>query len=961
MDKIVVKGAKMHNLKNVDVEIPRDKLTVITGLSGSGKSTLAFDTIYAEGQRRYVESLSTYARQFLGVMDKPEVESIEGLSPAISIDQKTAPRNPRSTVGTTTEIYDHLRLMFARVGVPHCPVCESAIVRQSSSQIVEHVKVMDEGRRIMLLAPLVNGKKGEHKATIEKAQKEGFIRLRIDGEVYSVLELPELDKNKPHDIEVVVDRLVVKDYEPIKTELSSGQVIEKPNPDSTRLADSIETTLAHGHGVMMVLDAETGESHKFSENFSCNDHPEVALTEVEPRNFSFNSPHGACTTCHGLGTKLEIDPELIMPNKKLSLAEGAIMPWASSSSHLTWYTRILEAVAEKYKFSMDQPISELSEEAMKKVLYGTGDEKYDVKMESHGGASKSEFSTRYEGVIPNLERRYLETDSDYVRKKIEQYMQILPCPSCHGKRLKPEYLSVTIDGKNISHVTEMSISEARNFFDTVLLSDSQKMIAEPIFREVQARLGFLDQVGVSYLTLNRASNTLSGGEAQRIRLATQIGSHLMGVLYVLDEPSIGLHQNDNEKLIETMIALRDKGNTVIVVEHDVDTMLAADYVLDIGPGAGKHGGQVVAAGTPEEIMKNPNSVTGKYLSGEREIPMPDTRREGNGKEIKIIGAVENNLKDVSVQFPLGTFICVTGVSGSGKSSLINSILVKKVSSVINRSKKHAGAHQDITGIEHLDKLINIDQSPIGRTPRSNPATYTGVFTDIRDLFTQTPESRVRGYKPGRFSFNVKGGRCEVCQGDGVKKIEMHFLPDVYVPCETCKGQRYNRETLEISYRGKNIAEVLKMTVDEALVFFEAIPSIKTKLETLSRVGLGYVALGQSAPTLSGGEAQRIKLATELSKRSTGKTLYVLDEPTTGLHFDDVRKLVEVLQELVDGGNTVLVIEHNLDLIKCCDHIIDMGPDGGSGGGLVIAEGTPEAVANMGDKSYTGKWLKKMGL
>lgn len=961
MDKIVVKGAKMHNLKNVDVEIPRDKLTVITGLSGSGKSTLAFDTIYAEGQRRYVESLSTYARQFLGVMDKPEVESIEGLSPAISIDQKTAPRNPRSTVGTTTEIYDHLRLMFARVGVPHCPVCESAIVRQSSSQIVEHVKVMDEGRRIMLLAPLVNGKKGEHKATIEKAQKEGFIRLRIDGEVYSVLELPELDKNKPHDIEVVVDRLVVKDYEPIKTELSSGQVIEKPNPDSTRLADSIETTLAHGHGVMMVLDAETGESHKFSENFSCNDHPEVALTEVEPRNFSFNSPHGACTTCHGLGTKLEIDPELIMPNKKLSLAEGAIMPWASSSSHLTWYTRILEAVAEKYKFSMDQPISELSEEAMKKVLYGTGDEKYDVKMESHGGASKSEFSTRYEGVIPNLERRYLETDSDYVRKKIEQYMQILPCPSCHGKRLKPEYLSVTIDGKNIAHVTEMSISEARNFFDTVLLSDSQKMIAEPIFREVQARLGFLDQVGVSYLTLNRASNTLSGGEAQRIRLATQIGSHLMGVLYVLDEPSIGLHQNDNEKLIETMIALRDKGNTVIVVEHDVDTMLAADYVLDIGPGAGKHGGQVVAAGTPEEIMKNPNSVTGKYLSGEREIPMPDTRREGNGKEIKIIGAVENNLKDVSVQFPLGTFICVTGVSGSGKSSLINSILVKKVSSVINRSKKHAGAHQDITGIEHLDKLINIDQSPIGRTPRSNPATYTGVFTDIRDLFTQTPESRVRGYKPGRFSFNVKGGRCEVCQGDGVKKIEMHFLPDVYVPCETCKGQRYNRETLEISYRGKNIAEVLKMTVDEALVFFEAIPSIKTKLETLSRVGLGYVALGQSAPTLSGGEAQRIKLATELSKRSTGKTLYVLDEPTTGLHFDDVRKLVEVLQELVDGGNTVLVIEHNLDLIKCCDHIIDMGPDGGSGGGLVIAEGTPEAVANMGDKSYTGKWLKKMGL
>lgn len=961
MDKIVVKGARMHNLKNIDVEIPRDKLTVITGLSGSGKSTLAFDTIYAEGQRRYVESLSTYARQFLGVMDKPEVESIEGLSPAISIDQKTAPRNPRSTVGTTTEIYDHLRLMFARVGVPHCPVCNKAIVRQTASQIVEHVKAMEVGRKIMLLAPIVNGKKGEHKNYIEKAQKDGFIRLRIDGEIHSILEIPELDKNKAHDIEVVVDRLVVKDYSPLVKELNSGEKIESPNPDATRLADSIETTLSHGHGVMMVLDHDTNEVHKFSENFSCDDHPEVALSEIEPRNFSFNSPHGACETCHGLGTRLEIDPDMVIPNKKLSLSEGAIMPWASSSSHLTWYTRILEGVARKYKFSMDDPVKTLSEAAMKLVLYGTGEDKYEVRMESQGGASSSEFSTRYEGVIPNLERRYLETDSDYVRKKIEQFMQILPCPACEGKRLKPEYLSVTINGKNIADATSMSIAESHQFFEDLLLGNMQMAIAEPILKEIQARLSFLNQVGVSYLTLNRASNTLSGGEAQRIRLATQIGSHLMGVLYVLDEPSIGLHQNDNEKLIETMLMLRDKGNTVIVVEHDVDTMLAADYILDIGPGAGKHGGQVVAAGTPQEIIKDPNSVTGQYLAGKLSIPMPKTRRKGNGKFLEIIGAVENNLREVDVKFPLGTFICVTGVSGSGKSTLINDILVKMVSSTINRSKKIAGAHQDLRGIEHLDKLINIDQSPIGRTPRSNPATYTGVFTDIRDILSQTPESRMRGYKPGRFSFNVKGGRCETCQGDGVKKIEMHFLPDVYVPCEVCKGQRYNRETLEVSYRGKNIAEILSLTVDEGLEFFDAIPSIKTKLETLSRVGLGYIALGQSAPTLSGGEAQRIKLATELSKRSTGKTLYVLDEPTTGLHFDDVNKLVAVLQELVDGGNTVLVIEHNLDLIKCCDHIIDMGPDGGNGGGLLVAEGTPEAVAQMGDKSYTGKWLKKMGL
>lgn len=951
----------MHNLKNIDVEIPRDKLTVITGLSGSGKSTLAFDTIYAEGQRRYVESLSTYARQFLGVMDKPDVESIEGLSPAISIDQKTAPRNPRSTVGTTTEIYDHLRLFFARVGVPHCPICHKAIVRQSASQIVEHIKAMDQGRRIMLLAPLVSGKKGSHGAEIETAKKEGFVRLRIDGEIYSVLELPELDPTLEHDVEVVVDRLVVKDYEPLVKELSSGQKLITPNPNSTRLADSVETTLAHSHGVMMVLDDETGETHTFSENFSCNEHPEVAISEVEPRNFSFNSPHGACEVCHGLGTRLEIDSDLVMPNKKLSLSEGAIMPWASSSSHLTWYTQILEAVSVKYKFSMDEPVSKLNEKAMKLVLYGTGEEKYEVKMESHGGATKSEFNTKYEGVIPNLQRRFLETDSDYVRKKIEQFMQIHMCNTCEGKRLKPEYLSVTVDGKNIADATNMSIEESSAFFEGLVLNETQKMIAEPILREVQARLGFLNQVGVSYLTLNRASNTLSGGEAQRIRLATQIGSHLMGVLYVLDEPSIGLHQNDNEKLIETMISLRDKGNTVIVVEHDVDTMLAADYLLDIGPGAGKHGGYVVAAGTPKEVMANKDSVTGQYLSGRKKIPMPEKRRKGNGKFLEVLGAVENNLKDIDAKFPLGTFICVTGVSGSGKSSLVNDIMVRKVSATINRSKKLTGAHRDITGIEHLDKLINIDQSAIGRTPRSNPATYTGVFTDIRDIFSQTPESRLRGYKPGRFSFNVKGGRCEVCQGDGVKKIEMHFLPDVYVPCETCKGKRYNRETLEITYRGKNIAGVLDMTVDEGFEFFASIPSIKTKLQTLSRVGLGYLHLGQSAPTLSGGEAQRIKLASELSKRSTGKTLYVLDEPTTGLHFDDVNKLVAVLQELVDGGNTVLVIEHNLDLIKCCDHIIDIGPTGGNGGGLIIAEGTPEEVANMGKESFTGMWLKKMGI
>jgi excinuclease ABC subunit A len=958
--KIVVKGAHMHNLKNIDVEIPREQLTVVTGLSGSGKSTLAFDTIYAEGQRRYVESLSTYARQFLGVMDKPDVESIEGLSPAISIDQKTAPRNPRSTVGTVTEIYDHLRLLFARIGVPHCPKCQQPIVRQTPTQIVDHVIAMGEGRRILLLAPIVRGRKGEHIGTLEKLKKDGFVRVRVDGKVYSILEIPKLDKKKEHSIEIVIDRLKVKNFKKDVKKLSSGQKIETPNADLSRLADSVEMALTHGDGIMMVMDHETKEVQKFSENFSCESHPEVCIEEIEPRNFSFNSPHGACEECHGLGTKLEIDPDLVIPNKKLSLSEGAILPWAATTSHLTWYNKILHSVAKKHKFSVDTPVSELTADQLQLVFYGTGDEKYTVSM-SGNAKHTGEFQTRFEGVIPNLERRFLETDSDYIRKKIEQFMRILPCPTCEGKRLKPEMLAVTIDEKSISDTTDLSISEAQEFFADLTLTDTQRLVADPILREINSRLKFLDHVGVSYLTLNRAANTISGGEAQRIRLATQIGSALVGVLYVLDEPSIGLHQKDNEKLIETLSTLRDVGNTVIVVEHDVETMLAADYILDVGPGAGKHGGEIVAAGTPKQIMANKKSVTGKYLAGTKEIPAPKKYRKGNGKFLEVLGAAEHNLKDIDVKFPLGTFTCITGVSGSGKSTLVNHILVKKVAATINRSKAIAGAHREIRGIENIDKIINIDQSAIGRTPRSNPATYTGVFTDIRDLFAQTPESRIRGYKPGRFSFNVKGGRCEMCQGEGVKKIEMHFLPAVYVPCESCKGKRYNREALEITYRGKTIADVLDMTVNEAQEFFENIPSIKTKLATLQKVGLGYIHLGQSATTLSGGEAQRIKLSTELSKRSTGKTLYVLDEPTTGLHFDDVKKLVEVLQELVEGGNTVIVIEHNLDLVKCADHLIDMGPDGGYGGGMVVAEGTPKEISKNPKNSYTAKWLKKMGV
>ncbi len=959
-DKIIVRGAKIHNLKNIDVEIPKHKFTVITGLSGSGKSSLAFDTIYAEGQRRYVQSLSTYARNFLQSMEKPEVDSIEGLSPAISIDQKTAARNPRSTVGTVTEIYDFLRLLFAKVGTPHCPKCGKPIERQTPHQILEEVAKMPENKRILVLSPLIRGQKGQHLKLVEKAKKEGFVRMRVNGEVYPITDLPILDENKKHYIEIVVDRLVVKDLDRKVEKFSNGEEIELPNPNRTRLSDSIETALKFGGGLVIIADNESDEQQIYSENFACSD-CHVSIPEIAPRSFSFNSPHGACEDCHGLGTKLEIDRELVMPNKNLTLAEGGIMPWSTTTSHIGWYNKILESVAKNHKFSMNQPIKDLTPEALEIVLYGDKDKKYKVqinKSEQRDSGFSGEYETTFEGVIPNLERRYHETDSDYVRKKVEAFMRILTCQSCNGQRLKPEILAVKISGKSIMDTTALSVDKALKLFNSLKLSPSKQEIADQILHEVKNRLQFLLNVGLAYLTLDRAANTLSGGEAQRIRLATQIGSRLSGVIYVLDEPSIGLHQNDNDKLIKTLIDLRDIGNTVIVVEHDVDTMLASDYILDVGPGAGKHGGRIIAAGTPDEIMKDPNSVTGKYLSGKDELTVPKERRKGNGKKLSIINATEHNLQNVSVHFPLGTFIAVTGVSGSGKSTLINDILVKRVSQELYRSKADPGAHESIEGLEHLDKIINIDQSPIGRTPRSNPATYTGVFTDIRDLFSKTPEARTRGYKAGRFSFNVKGGRCEACAGDGIKKIEMHFLPDIYVPCETCKGKRYNEDALTIRYRGKNIFEVLTMTVDEALEFFAAIPSITAKLKTLSEVGLGYIQLGQAATTLSGGEAQRIKLATELSRRSTGKTLYVLDEPTTGLHFDDVKKLLAVLQKLVSKGNTVLVIEHNLDVVKSVDHIIDMGPDGGDNGGTVVATGTPEEVIKV-KNSYTGIWLKKL--
>lgn len=964
-DKIIVKGAKIHNLKNIDVEIPKNKFTVITGLSGSGKSSLAFDTIYAEGQRRYMESLSTYARNFLQLMDKPEVDSIEGLSPAISIDQKSAPRNPRSTVGTVTEIYDYLRLLFAKIGTPHCPVCNRAIERQSSELIISEIADMPEGKKIILLSPVVRDRKGQHQKVFEKIQKDGFVRVRVDGEIMPITDLPNLDENKKHSIEIVVDRLVVKDLKKITQKLSSGQFLDLPNPNRSRLADSVEICLKYGNGMMSVLDFDEKKEKIFSERFACPDH-NISMPELEPRSFSFNNPHGACPTCHGLGTKLEIDSDLIIPNKNLTLAEGAIIPWSSTTSHLGWYTRILSVVAKKHGFSMDVPVKKLSKEAMEIVLYGDKENKYTIDigkssfedLDSDIPVFSREYETSYEGVIPNLERRFLETDSDYVRRKIEGFMRVLICPSCKGKRLKPEILAVKVNGNSIMDLSELSVKKAIDFFQNIKLNKEKTEISKQINKEILNRLSFLENVGLSYLTLNRAANTLSGGEAQRIRLATQIGSKLSGVIYVLDEPSIGLHQNDNDKLIKTLVDLRDLGNTVIVVEHDVDTMLAADYLIDIGPGAGKHGGRVISKGSPEEVMKDKNSITGQYLCGEKCVSLPKKRRKGNGNFIKIFGATEHNLKNIDVSIPLGEFIAVTGVSGSGKSTLINSILVKSVSKEIWGSKVNPGAHKEIFGIEHLDKIINIDQSAIGRTPRSNPATYTGVFTDIRDLFAKTPEAKLRGYKSGRFSFNVKGGRCEMCKGDGIKKIEMHFLPDIFVPCETCKGRRYNSEALEITYRGKNIHEVLQMTVEDAMDFFKSIPSVNTKLKTLFEVGLGYLKLGQTANTLSGGEAQRIKLATELSKRATGKTLYVLDEPTTGLHFDDVKKLLDVLQKLVDKGNTVLVIEHNLDVIKSVDYIVDLGPDGGDEGGFLVGHGTPEQLIKN-EKSYTGKWLKKL--
>ena len=969
-DKIIIKGARLHNLKNLNCEIPRNKFTVITGLSGSGKSSLAFDTIYAEGQRRYVESLSTYARNFLQLMEKPDVDSIDGLSPAISIDQKTAPRNPRSTVGTVTEVYDFLRLLFAKVGTPHCPKCGKPIERQTLGQILEEVVKMPEDTKILILAPMIRDHKGQHSKIFEKIKKEGFVRVRVDGEVYPITDVPQLDENKKHSIEVVVDRLVVKDLDKKVQKLSSGQEIDLPNPNRTRLADSLETALKFGEGLLMIVDNDTGKAKTYSEHFACNT-CHINVPEISPRSFSFNSPHGACPECHGLGTKLEIDPDLIIPNKNLTLAEGAIMPLSTTTSHLSWYNKILESVAKVHKFSMNVPVKKLSKEAMEIVLYGDKEREYTIQFGNKVNISGEEndaedeetmfsngYSTTFEGVINNLQRRYLETDSDYVRKKIEGYMRILRCPSCNVKRLKPEILAVKINDLSIIDVTELSVTKAINYFQNLKLTPEKTEIAKLILHEIRNRLQFLENVGLSYLTMDRTANTLSGGEAQRIRLATQIGSRLSWVIYVLDEPSIGLHQNDNEKLINTLISLRDIGNTVIVVEHDVDTILAADYILDIGPGAGKNGGHIVAEGTPEEIIKNPNSITGKYLAGKAEIPIPGIRRKGNGKYIEVIEAKEHNLKNINAKFPLGTFIGITGVSGSGKSTLINDILVKRLTQELYGSKTDPGVHKEIKGLENLDKIINIDQSPIGRTPRSNPATYTGVFTDIRELFAQTSDAKLRGYKAGRFSFNVKGGRCEACRGDGIKRIEMHFLPDIYVPCEICKGKRYNEEALEIKYRSKNIHEVLEMTVEEALEFFKVIPTIKEKLRTLTEVGLGYIQLGQSATTLSGGEAQRIKLATELSKRGTGKTLYVLDEPTTGLHFDDVKRLLNVLQKLVDKGNTVLVIEHNLDVIKSVDHILDLGPEGGDHGGEIIAQGAPEDVIKI-EESYTGKWLKKL--
>jgi excinuclease ABC subunit A len=933
-EKIIVKGAREHNLKNIDVEIPREQLVVITGLSGSGKSSLAFDTIYAEGQRRYVESLSSYARQFLGLMEKPDVDQIDGLSPAISIDQKSTSRNPRSTVATVTEIYDYLRLLFARIGVPHCPVCGKPVTRQTTQNIVDQITVVDPGARLMVLAPVVSAKKGAFEHIPEQYMRAGFARARVDNVVYALDEFPELDKNYKHTIEVVIDRLV-------------------NNEESrSRLAQSVEQALEVADGKVRVVNADNNEENQYSLMYACIDHPDIAIPELEPRTFSFNSPQGACPICTGLGSRLEVDPELVIPNGRLTIAEGAIRPFNRVNAD-AWYMKKMQAVADKYNFSLHVPTGELSQENLDRIMYGTGDDTYKVSL---GGGRT--FQTTYEGVVPNLERRHKETDSDFIRNDIEKFMQEKPCYKCHGLRLKPEVLAITIAAHSIMDICQMSIDDAIKYFDALTLSDKDMQIAKLVLKEVCARLGFLQDVGLNYLTLLRSATTLSGGEAQRIRLATQIGSGLQGVLYVLDEPSIGLHQRDNDRLIKTLKHLKELGNTVLVVEHDEDTIRTADYLLDIGPGAGIHGGHVIAAGTPAEVEKNPASITGGYLSGRIKIDVPKKRRTGNGKSIKIIGARENNLQGVNVDIPLGELVVVSGVSGSGKSSLINDILAKELQARLMRANTVPGKHDDIEGIKELDKAIIIDQSPIGRTPRSNPATYTGLFTPIRELFAQTPEAKLRGYGPGRFSFNVKGGRCENCAGDGIIKIEMHFLPDVYVQCEVCHGKRYNREALEIMYKDKTISDVLQMTCEQALEFFANLPSIARKLQTLVDVGLGYISLGQPATQLSGGEAQRIKLATELSRRPTGRTLYILDEPTTGLHMADVDRLLKVLHALVDTGNSMVVIEHNLDVIKSADWIIDMGPEGGSGGGLIVAEGTPEQVAKV-SSSYTGQFLKKM--
>ncbi len=935
-DKIVIKGAREHNLKNIDLEIPRDRLVVFTGLSGSGKSSLAFDTIYADGQRRYIESLSSYARMFLGQMEKPDVDSIEGLSPAISIDQKTTSKNPRSTVGTVTEIYDYLRLLYARIGLPHCPICGREIKQQTIDQIVDQIFEQEPGSKLQVLAPIVRQRKGEHIKELESAKKSGFVRVRVDGIIYDLSETIKLEKNKKHSIEVVVDRLV------LKPEIRS------------RLTDSLETAINLSGG-LAIIDMIDGDEILFSQNYACPEHG-ISVEELTPRMFSFNNPYGACDTCTGLGTFMKIDPDMVIPNKDLSIRQGAIKAsgwnYGDDNSIANMYYK---GLAEHYHFSLDTPIKDLSNETLDILLYGTKGER--IKLYRQNAYGSGSYATTFEGVINNLDRRYKETNSELMRDELEQSMSNILCPDCHGDRLKPISLAVTVGNINIMEFCKMSVTSALAFLDQLQLSERDQMIADRILKEIKQRLGFLQSVGLEYLTLSRSSGTLSGGESQRIRLATQIGSSLVGVLYILDEPSIGLHQRDNNKLIATLKHLRDLGNTVIVVEHDEDTMYAADYVVDIGPGAGIHGGEIICAGTVDDIKACEHSVTGQYLSGKKKIPLPAKRRQGNGKNLQIFGAAENNLKQIDVAIPLGTFTCVTGVSGSGKSSLVNEIIYKHLATKLNRAHLKPGKFDRMEGLEHLDKVIAIDQSPIGRTPRSNPATYTGVFGDIRELFASTQDAKMRGYNAGRFSFNVKGGRCEACQGDGILKIEMHFLPDIFVPCEVCKGKRYNRETLEVKYKDKTIYDILEMTVEEGMLFFESVPKIHHKLKTLYDVGLGYIKIGQPATTLSGGEAQRIKLATELSKRSTGKTIYILDEPTTGLHTADVHKLIEVLQQLVDQSNTVLVIEHNLDVIKTADHIIDLGPNGGDNGGQIVKTGTPEEIAECED-SFTGFYLKK---